>query len=114
MATLLQETLNYMQFSEKTPEDVAWVGNWTGKFVMAWSSFAAQAHGIDAKGVDIGEDLVVVFKDKTWMQRWEADGRQGWELIFPPVMPTDAPVGKLVVKSAAPHSARWLKIEKAE
>lgn len=99
---LLSETLIKMEKYGKTFEDVDQV-TWAviikrewkdGKPVFhsetrwcTWETFAEVARTIDYDNgyghQEIGESLEILFKDGSWMQRWEYDGSEGWEHVVP-------------------------------
>ncbi len=118
---LLSETLRKMEQYGKTFKDVeqvTWVvivkREWDeyGKPVFqsetrwcTWEMFADTARTIDYNNgyghQEIGESLEVLFKDGSWMQRWEYDGSEGWEYVVPRKRIEGEPVtDKFVVRKA--------------
>lgn len=117
---LLSETLRKMEQYGKTFKDVeqvTWVvvtkRDWKdGKPVFktedhwcTWETFAEAARSIDYDNgyghQEIGESLEILFKDGSWMQRWEYDGSEGWEHVVPRERIEGEPVtDKFVVRKA--------------
>lgn len=70
-----------------------------------WETFAEAARAIDYDNgyghQEIGESLEILFKDGSWMQRWEYDGSEGWEYVVPRERVEGEPVtDKFVVRKA--------------
>lgn len=82
MTYLLEETLEELKYLQKTPEDVDWVGTSDGEYSVTWDEFVEIAKNIkyDAGygSVYINMQLVVVFKDQSWLEREDYDGAENW------------------------------------
>lgn len=85
---LLTETREMMVACDQSPATVAWTGDRTGQFSGTWAAFAIAAdfeydegHGSQ----EIHANLVVVFRDGSWLERSEYDGAEGWEYRAPPL-----------------------------
>lgn len=100
---LLSETLDKMRQKVKTPDDVEQV-TWaviTKQVTLkdgepafqseerwcSWKTFAEAARTIDYDNgyghQEIEDSLEILFKDGSWLQRWEYDGSEGWEYVVP-------------------------------
>lgn len=82
MTNLLEETLEKIADNNKTVEDVSWVGTDDGEYAILWEEFRQIADVRYDKGFggnEIPLDLVIVFKDGTWLERAEYDGAGWWE-----------------------------------
>ena len=90
---LLQETLKAIQESGHSVKDVAWVGAQDGSEYCTWEEFEKMADKLYFNGHGLEEvrtDLVVVFKDGSWLERWEYDGAEGWEFKRTPRLQPEA------------------------
>ena len=79
MANLFQETLEIMQEHNKTPEDVDWVGSIDGEYVCTWEEFvklADREYNNRWNLPQVAMDLVIVFKDGSWLERYVCDERE--------------------------------------
>lgn len=90
---LLAETLEAIREAGRSTDDVLWVGSSDGNYAIGWDCFAAIANvdyddGFGAQ--EVASDLVVVFGDRTWLNRDEYDGSEQWILNKPPELPADA------------------------
>lgn len=86
---LLQETLDALKENGKTPADVRWVGRASISAKCAWEDFAKQAnfeYDNGYGGAEIPKDLVAV-GDDWWLERYEYDGAEWWELKTIPAEP---------------------------
>ena len=86
---LYQETLEAIGRLGMTLSDVGWVGSYDGEYAISWDEFALIASKTDYDsgygGQEIANDLVVVFKDRSWLERGEYDGSEWWEHRRPPI-----------------------------
>lgn len=88
--TLLDETTKAIADSGHTPEDIEFIGGAESEYACTWDEFRALAdieydRGFGAS--EIATDLVILFKDKTWLSRGEYDGSEWWDFNKPPVPP---------------------------
>lgn len=121
---LLSETFGKMELYGKTFKDVEQVTwevitkrEWedvkkdakpvfnTETHWCTWETFAEAARTIDYNNgygrQEIEESLEILFKDGSWMQRWEYDGSEGWEYVVPRKHVEGEPVSdQLVVRKA--------------
>lgn len=88
MINLLKETLEDMKEIKKTPEDVAevqWIAhtarNYT-KHKCSWELFASAIKNVEYDNgygtQEINGTLAVIFKDGSWLERYEYGGAEGW------------------------------------
>jgi hypothetical protein len=95
---LLQETLRLV-----SPNDVLWVGSSDGEYGMSWEDFAKVAsveYDEGYGGQEVANDLVVVLKGGSWLERREYDGSEGWQLCTKPkARPNAKPFTKLLGSS---------------
>jgi hypothetical protein len=81
---LLEETIANINGSDHSVEDVDWIGSRDGEYAMSWAEFEkiADFEYNDGYGAaEIAVDLVVVFKDGSYMVRQEYDGSESWEFM---------------------------------
>lgn len=81
MTNLLKETLSDIKFNGKTPEDILFIGSRDGEYSCTWDEFIVLAnieYDSGYGGQEIASDLVIVFKDNTYMDRYEYDGSESW------------------------------------
>lgn len=85
MTNLLTETLNRMKNLKKGERLVRWIGSRDGKYVITWEQFKEIAKDYEyntycysLKITPVPEDLVVVFKDDSWLSRVWDDGDIYW------------------------------------
>ena len=87
---LYNETVEKFKDIKKTEKDVKWIGTKDGKFAVDWKTFAKISKICYDSGFgsqEIPYNLVVVFKDKTYLRRGTYDGSEWWEyIIFPTKM----------------------------
>ncbi len=83
LTNLFEETLKQIFESNKTQSDIVWVGSEDGQLVITWNEFAKIAKTINYDSgfgcQVIAKDLVVLFKDDSWLERREYDGSEWWE-----------------------------------
>lgn len=87
---LLKETKKAMSRSGYTIDDIAWVG--CDSFRIPTDVFIERAdteydNGIGAP--EVAQDLVIVLRDGSWMERAEYDGSEWWSLKRTPRMPDE-------------------------
>ncbi len=88
MTNFLKETLEAIKNSGHAVEDIAWIGSFIGDEYCSWDEFTQLADREYDGGVRY--DLVVVFKDGTWLERWEDDMGEGWSYKYTPVLKRNA------------------------
>lgn len=85
---IIQETKDYIDALGYGKEDIQWIGGrdftipinnfWNSKPQMYDSGYGTQ---------EVAPDLIIAFKDHTWIQREEYDGSEWWEYYRYPLMP---------------------------
>lgn len=102
MINLLLETINDIEKSGHTPEDIIFIGSEQSGHSCNWGEFAILANKVydDSWGsTEVATDLVIVFKDGQRMWRWEYDGSRGWEYSKPFVKPAQSlPISNVISK----------------
>lgn len=93
MENLYKETLEYMTLFGKKKEDVDEVQWYTvleknqQSFRCDFETFKRASLGISYDNgfgsQEINRSLIVLFKDGSWMERWEHNGAEGWKFISP-------------------------------
>ena len=82
MNNLLEETLKVLEYLQINEKEITWVGSYDGDFAITWKEFKKIAsktnYDEDYGGQEIAEDLVIVFKDSSWLERQEYDGSEWW------------------------------------
>lgn len=89
MCNLLEETKEAISDFELEIKDIIFIGTREG-ISCSWEEFTklADIEYDDGFGeAEINMGLIIVFKDKTIMLRYEDDGCEGWECIDPFKMP---------------------------
>ena len=82
MVNFREETLKAIKESGHTEEDVMFVGSCDGKYRMNMGEFLKKSDFIYDDGYgypQIVQDLIVYFKDKSYMTRGEYDGSEWWQ-----------------------------------
>lgn len=85
---LLEETKRVMSEQGYTFDDIAWVG--CDVFRIPVDVFAERADTEYNSGFgapEVAQDLVIVLRDGSWMERAEYDGSEWWDLKRIPRMP---------------------------
>lgn len=79
---LLEETREDIYASGHTIRDIMFVGSRNGKLRLSWKEFKKIANFKYDNGYGsqhIATDLIVYFKDKTYLDRHEYDGSERWQ-----------------------------------
>lgn len=88
MTNFLKETESDIAELGKTIDDIIYIG--TGTHACTWTQFAEMADAEYYKGYGtaiVMTDLVILFKDGTWLERGEYDGSEWWEYKRAPNIP---------------------------
>ena len=103
---LLRETLMEMNSSYKkthySPADVAWVGSRSGSYATSWEEFAQMAD-VEIEGFQVPPDLVIVFKDGSWLE-WDPEFYHWVRRSAPTLRPDHKPLVKVIRTSHDYHS----------
>lgn len=92
MENLLDETKRALKFNGKSPQDVKWVGSYTGTHAISWEEFEKISNFEYDDGFgsnNVGRELVVV-GDNWWLARGEYDGSEWWSFNTLPTRKEDA------------------------
>lgn len=81
----LMETVTFLSRLDREPDDIDWVGSADGEYAIPWGQFEAIAAGVfydpDDDCTPVAGDLVIVFKDCTWLVRVDTPtSRDEWVL----------------------------------
>lgn len=82
MANFLSETVQALVEVCKTPDDIHAIYSNCNKFITDWDNFCKHADFEYDDGYGsryIMGDLKIVFKDRTWLERFEYDGSECWD-----------------------------------
>lgn len=85
MTNFLKETKEAILLSHHSVDDVMFVGSWDGTYRMTWEQFKKKANFEYDSGYGsqaIASDLIVYFKDKSYLSRKEYDGNEWWAYNF--------------------------------
>lgn len=97
---LLVETLEDIEESGHTPEDIIFIGSEISGHSCTWDEFCKLAdvgydRGYGAQ--EVAEDLIIVFNDGTKMWRHEHAGSECWKYSTPFKMPEQLkPITRLI------------------
>jgi len=91
-SNFLNETLGAIVYDAgKSKDDVEWVGSVDGLFAVSWDEFKEIGDfaydnrcGTVKPSLCVPLDLVVVFKDGTWLRRVISGGVEKWVYVCPP------------------------------
>lgn len=98
MINLLEEKIEDIKYYKLSINDIVHIGN--EKYGMSWSEFCTIANVEYDNGFgspEVAPDLKIIFKDGTYLRRWEYDGSEGWEAVKPFKVPkTYLPIKHLI------------------
>lgn len=80
----LHETTKAVQDSGHSTDNVMFVGSFDGEYRLTWTEFVAVAdfeYSDDFGAAEVATDLIVYFRDQTYMTRGEYDGSEWWEYV---------------------------------
>ena len=85
---LIQETKNYIAVLGYEKADIEWIGckDFYIPIDCFWNSIP-QEYDAGYGRVEVAVDLVIVFKDGTWLEREEYDGSEWWSYKRTPQRP---------------------------
>ena len=110
MTNLLEETVNDLKEHSFTLDDVAWVGCREFKIpVEAFKEAADSEYHAGYGAPEVAQDLIVVLKDGSWLERHDYDGLEWWEFKDTPREPGRVWGGEvaLTVHQAPGASCGW-------
>ena len=100
MHTLLEETLDCIENSGHTPEDILFIGSEESGHSCSWEEFkklADEEYDSGFGAAEVACDLIIVFKDGQRMWRGEYDGSEWWDYSVPTTIPKETkPITKLI------------------
>jgi len=85
--TLYAETVQVMEHIDKKPSDISRIGSYDGEYECTWDEFKELAdfhYDSGFGGVEVATDLIILFRDGTWLERDEYDGSEWWVHRVPP------------------------------
>lgn len=83
---LLSETERAIADTPNTPEDIIFIGSQTSGHYCTWEQFCVLAdveYDSGYGGQEVARDLIIVFKDGTYLYRSEYDGSEWWDYTVP-------------------------------
>lgn len=91
LTNLLKETLNVMESCNKKWEDIDFIAfkDNTTISLEDFKKFANFEYDSGSCGAEVSENLVIVFKDGSWLERAEYDGSEWWEYKKTPEKPLE-------------------------
>ncbi len=96
MTNLLNETIGVIEELNKTSEDIDFIGSDDGEYACDWLTFnnlANVEYDSGFGGNEVASNLVILFKDGTWLSRGEYDGSEWWDYnVAPKKSPNARPV----------------------
>ena len=90
MSNLLYETREAIEQSKHHPRDIIFIGSKCSGHRCTWQEFiglANQQYDSGYGSQEVALDLIIVFKDSSYLEREEYDGSEWWRLIEPFTMP---------------------------
>jgi len=84
---LYTETVEAMKSIDKNPSDIGRIGSYDGDYECTWLEFMSLAdfhYDSGYGGTKVATDLIILFRDGTWMERKEYDGSEWWSYVTPP------------------------------
>src|ERR1017187_4578001 len=106
LSNLLNETLEIIQMMGLDIQNIDWVGSEDYGYITfeQFSELAEKTNYDDGYGSQvIARDLLIVFKDGSYMQRDEYDGAESWGYKTPPKKPEN----KITIKTLGDDSYMW-------
>ena len=102
MINLLTETTYMIERINKKTEDIEFIGSYDGEYHCTWEEFINLADFEYSSGYgshEIPLDLVIVFKDKSFLHRDEYDGSEWWDYeIIPTINKNPKKIMNLISK----------------
>ena len=84
---LYADTVQTMEQIDKKPSDIGRIGSYDGEYECTWSEFKKLAdfnYDSGYGGTKVATDLIILFRDGTWLERNEYDGSEWWTYRTPP------------------------------
>jgi hypothetical protein len=80
MSNLIEETVEKLKDCGKSDSDINWCGSESFGY-FTWEDFREIAdfeYNLGYGAPEVALDLVIVFKDGSWLERYEYDGAENW------------------------------------
>ena len=82
LTNFFEETFLDMQCNGYKPNDVVFIGSLDGKYRMSWDKFKYKGNFYYDRSLEVSggvaKDLIVCFKDGSYLGRFEDDGAEWW------------------------------------
>ena len=81
MVNFLRETIESIGETNHSEQDVMFVGSADGEYRVSWDKFKEISnfeYDNGYGGQEVAYDLIVYFKDGSWLERYEYDGSERW------------------------------------
>lgn len=92
MGNFYKETETHIESEGRKTEDIVFIGSQDGEWgIASWKKFHELANFRYDAGygsAEIPVDLIIIFKDGSYMERGEYDGSEWWETKKTPAVPT--------------------------
>ena len=87
---LIQETKLYIEALGYSKDDIDWIGckDFYIPIDCFWNS-VPQEYDAGFGSIEVAADLVIVFKDNSWLERAEYDGSEWWTYKHTPQKPAN-------------------------
>jgi hypothetical protein len=90
MSNLLSETIVAIDRAHQWIENIVYIGSPAHHFAATWAEFMQVSDFSYDNGYGsarIPEELVILFRDNSWLERGEYDGAEWWQFKKPPAIP---------------------------
>lgn len=106
--TLLEETIATIAQHRKSIDDIKFIGSVDSGHSCTWDEFTELAnqeydHGFGSQ--EVATDLVIIFSDDSYLERYEYDGSEWWTYCTKLVIPTET---KQIASLFAPYGYNLL------
>ena len=84
---LIEDTIRKLQRIGKEPYDIERIGSFCGTYGCTWEEYKQLADFDYSAGygsTKVATDLIILFRDGTWLERDEYDGSEWWTHCAPP------------------------------
>ena len=84
MVNFLRETIESIGETNHSEQDVMFVGSADGEYRVSWDKFKEISnfeYDNGYGGQEVAYDLIVCFKDGSWLERYEYDGSERWYFV---------------------------------
>jgi hypothetical protein len=108
--TFLKETQYMMERHDLSPFDIVFIGSVDTGHSMTWEEFEVlsdETYDTGYGAQKVASDLVIVFKDNSWLERLEYDGSEWWGFRKCPVVPHSSMRHKTHGVFVSPDQVGW-------